>query len=233
MASFFYQYGHLRHRVFQPQTIPETHPPPSLDQVDLTISIRLTFVPHDCITNQIGDLNINRILQQETLRFDLDVLKNHDQVHLTLGPALTRLGVNPISRFSVNFAHEIIERGLAFGNLASNRGRKVLPLRAELWGTLLVHVRANSIRRALTEWASEFQARNYGMVPANESSVKNMLKKVCMEIGDQDCMICLEELKVGSDVSRMPCSHTFHGDCIEKWLKQSHYCPICRFEMLA
>ncbi|EOY02003.1 Uncharacterized protein TCM_011767 [Theobroma cacao] len=82
------------------------------------------------------------------------------------------------------------------------------------------------------------------MVPAKESSVKKMLKRVSVEDGDCDgenikkrrviadeCVICLEELKVGSDASQMPCSHTFHGDCIEKWLKQSHYCPICRFEM--
>ncbi|MBA0874263.1 hypothetical protein Goshw_014259 [Gossypium schwendimanii] len=67
------------------------------------------------------------------------------------------------------------------------------------------------------------------MVPAKESLVKEMLERVRVEARDEeDCMICLEVLEVGFDASRMPCSHAFHGDCIEKWLKQSHYCPICR-----
>ncbi|XP_040940674.1 E3 ubiquitin-protein ligase MPSR1 [Gossypium hirsutum] len=88
--------------------------------------------------------------------------------------------------------------------------------------------------RALAESEPEFQNSNYGMIPAKESLFKEMLKTVRIEAGDEeDCMICLEELEVGFDASRMPCSHTFHGDCIEKWLRQSHYCPICRFEMPA
>ncbi|PPD68958.1 hypothetical protein GOBAR_DD34157 [Gossypium barbadense] len=82
------------------------------------------------------------------------------------------------------------------------------------------------------ESALEFESSNYGMVPAKESLVKEMVRMVRVEDGDQeDCMICLEELEVGFYASRMPCSHTFHGDCIENWLKQSHYCPFCRFEM--
>ncbi|KAH1031404.1 hypothetical protein J1N35_043578 [Gossypium stocksii] len=81
------------------------------------------------------------------------------------------------------------------------------------------------VRRALVEPASEFESSNYGMVPAKESLVKEMLKMVKVKAGDEeDCIICLEELEVGFYASRMPCSHTFHGDCIEKWLKQSHYC---------
>ncbi|MBA0762273.1 hypothetical protein Gotri_011912 [Gossypium trilobum] len=65
-----------------------------------------------------------------------------------------------------------------------------------------------------------------------ESSIKEMIEKVKVEAGDEEkCMICLEEVEVGFEASQMPCSHVFHDDCIKKWLKQSHYCPICRFEM--
>ncbi|XP_039059579.1 E3 ubiquitin-protein ligase SIS3-like [Hibiscus syriacus] len=74
---------------------------------------------------------------------------------------------------------------------------------------------------------------NEYMVPAAESSVDEMLIKVRVEdeAEEKDCVICLEQLKVGSDASSMPCKHIFHGDCIQEWLSTSHYCPICRFEM--
>ncbi|XP_022735668.1 E3 ubiquitin-protein ligase SIRP1-like [Durio zibethinus] len=159
---------------------------------------------------------------------------------------LNGLRINPESLTFDLVIDEIIRHGLRIGNLASNMGRKVLPLRLELWGTVEEHVNNDMIlvRRALEESALE---SNYGMVPAKESSVEKMLKRVRVEDGDErekgeenikkrkvkgeDCVICLEEIKVGSGASRMPCSHTFHAICIETWLKQSHYCPICRFEM--
>ncbi|KAL4310706.1 hypothetical protein GQ457_01G029440 [Hibiscus cannabinus] len=72
----------------------------------------------------------------------------------------------------------------------------------------------------------EFENNHYGMVRATESSVKNMVK-----VEDGDCMVCLEELRVGFEASQMPCSHIFHAHCIRRWLNQSHYCPICRFQM--
>lgn len=100
-------------------------------------------------------------------------------------------------------------------------------------GTVIINNRENSVDRALSESALEFEVNDdYGMVPAEQSSVKKMLEIVTMELGDEKyCIICLEGLEVGSDASRMPCSHTFHDHCVEKWLKQSHCCPICRFEM--
>ncbi|GMI64098.1 hypothetical protein HRI_000079100 [Hibiscus trionum] len=86
--------------------------------------------------------------------------------------------------------------------------------------------------RALSESRREFENNNYGMVGATESSIKKMVKKVKVEDGEKrDCMVCLEELRVGFEASQMPCSHVFHGGCIERWLKHSHYCPICRFKM--
>ncbi|KAK6251806.1 hypothetical protein QUC31_013526 [Theobroma cacao] len=184
---------------------------------------------------------------EEFLRFDLDVLRDHHRAYQVLAPVLGRLLV--ASNVFLTFdpiIDDIIRHGLKIENWASNRGREVLILCAELWGTVVEHIEyqeeAVLLGRALEESASES-----GMVPAKESSVKRMLKRVRVEAGEcdqkagqnikkrlvkvEDCVICLEEFKVGSVALQMPCSHTFHGDCIEKWLKQSHYCPVCRFEM--
>ncbi|KAK8674371.1 hypothetical protein V6N13_112663 [Hibiscus sabdariffa] len=90
----------------------------------------------------------------------------------------------------------------------------------------------SSMTGALAESGREFEDNNYGMLPANKVSVEKMVKRVIVEDGEKgDCMVCLDELGVGFYASRLPCSHIFHGDCIGKWLDQSHYCPICRFEM--
>ncbi|KAK4720417.1 hypothetical protein R3W88_010650 [Solanum pinnatisectum] len=45
---------------------------------------------------------------------------------------------------------------------------------------------------------------------------------------NDDCLVCLDEIGEETQVLRLPCSHMFHGDCITKWLENSHY---CRFEM--
>ncbi|XP_073035306.1 E3 ubiquitin-protein ligase RING1-like [Primulina eburnea] len=74
---------------------------------------------------------------------------------------------------------------------------------------------------------------DYGMVPATDSSIKTLkIKTVTLrENEDESCSICLEDFYTGCEVLSMPCSHIFHEDCIKKWLKTSHYCPICRLEM--
>lgn len=47
----------------------------------------------------------------------------------------------------------------------------------------------------------------------------------------EKCVICLEEFLSGSEVSRMPCSHVYHEDCIYRWLEKSGSCPLCRYHM--
>lgn len=47
----------------------------------------------------------------------------------------------------------------------------------------------------------------------------------------ESCTICLEEFEAGSEALCMPCTHIFHAGCIVKWLNESHYCPVCRFEV--
>nr|GME08548.1 E3 ubiquitin-protein ligase SDIR1-like [Ipomoea batatas] len=76
---------------------------------------------------------------------------------------------------------------------------------------------------------------NYGMKPACKSATMEMLKKVDKNHlldDDERCTVCLEELgREDEEVLCMPCLHRFHGECILKWLDNSHYCPICRYQM--
>ncbi|EOY01954.1 hypothetical protein QUC31_013525 [Theobroma cacao] len=257
MASATYYYNDdLQHIVYQPLVEPEIfYPTPPFVQIELTITLQFRFRRHYCLTDQFVELDDEgSLFSQETIRFDLRALESHDRIYQILGPILVRLRLNPNARRSFAIIEEIITQGLSIGNSESNKGRQVVPLHALLWGTFVEHVNEEEeeeeevlIERTLEVSASEFESSNYNMVPAKESSVKKMLKSVRVEAVECDqkveekikkgrleaenCVICLEELKVGSDASRMPCSHIFHGDCIEKWLKQSHYCPVCRFEM--
>ncbi|KAK6142587.1 hypothetical protein DH2020_022935 [Rehmannia glutinosa] len=78
----------------------------------------------------------------------------------------------------------------------------------------------------------------YCLVPASESSIQSILKrKVVIDNSNIEmaCSICLEDISnedsCGEELISMPCSHVFHINCITKWLRNSHYCPICRFKM--
>ncbi|KAL2484590.1 RING-type domain-containing protein [Abeliophyllum distichum] len=73
------------------------------------------------------------------------------------------------------------------------------------------------------------------MVPASTEAILLLPKKEMnyKNRGDEveSCTVCLEDIPTGVEVSTLPCLHIFHSNCISEWLKRSHYCPICRFEM--
>jgi len=47
---------------------------------------------------------------------------------------------------------------------------------------------------------------------------------------DESCAICLDLLKVGNKVKKLPCSHLFHRLCISKWFQSHAICPLCRHD---
>ncbi|KAF9661655.1 hypothetical protein SADUNF_Sadunf19G0091300 [Salix dunnii] len=80
------------------------------------------------------------------------------------------------------------------------------------------------------------------VVPRGASkSTLNKLKKdqsFCMkemqDDGDESCsdscVVCLEKFSARVELTRLPCKHRFHEQCIFEWLKTSTSCPLCRYE---
>ncbi|KAH7686160.1 Zinc finger RING/FYVE/PHD-type protein [Dioscorea alata] len=70
--------------------------------------------------------------------------------------------------------------------------------------------------------------------PAPQALLESLVTEVfCEEEEAVKCMICLDELVTGTEVKRLPCSHLFHGDCIDGWFAQKDSCPLCRFTLHA
>ncbi|CAI0448002.1 unnamed protein product [Linum tenue] len=92
------------------------------------------------------------------------------------------------------------------------------------------------IEGASGDWLLASQSNGGGgQPPASKASIEAM---PTVEIGGEggiegECVICLEEWKVGEVVKEMPCKHRFHGGCVEKWLGIHGSCPVCRHQMPA
>ncbi|XP_061337432.1 probable E3 ubiquitin-protein ligase XERICO [Gastrolobium bilobum] len=48
-----------------------------------------------------------------------------------------------------------------------------------------------------------------------------------------ECRVCLSEFEEGDKVRNLKCKHTFHKDCLDKWLLEYWAtCPLCRKKVL-
>lgn len=48
---------------------------------------------------------------------------------------------------------------------------------------------------------------------------------------DAACCICLTKYVDDDDLRELPCSHFFHTECVDKWLKINASCPLCKYEV--
>ncbi|EXB93461.1 E3 ubiquitin-protein ligase CIP8 [Morus notabilis] len=67
---------------------------------------------------------------------------------------------------------------------------------------------------------------------ASKESIED-LEKLRIEVPEKSvtCSVCLDDVPVGSEATRLPCSHLYHGDCIVEWLNKRKFCPLSRFEL--
>ncbi|KAK2997734.1 hypothetical protein RJ639_020332 [Escallonia herrerae] len=57
--------------------------------------------------------------------------------------------------------------------------------------------------------------------------------KTGLVMESRECAVCLSAFEEGEVIRRLGCGHTFHKDCVDKWLQQdSATCPLCRKKVL-
>lgn len=78
-------------------------------------------------------------------------------------------------------------------------------------------------------------ATGFGAVPTTETAIASALSrkkfKKEKEGSQETCVICLEEFVENTQVNQLRCNHIFHKECIMNWLRESGFCPICRFKI--
>jgi hypothetical protein len=90
-----------------------------------------------------------------------------------------------------------------------------------------------------TEWSWMMVQREDSCSESDSSSVEQEQEKGSVSEIEQEqavCVICLEHFQTGERLRVLPCRHSFHVGCIDRWLSGSHSfddcyttgCPTCK-----
>jgi len=70
------------------------------------------------------------------------------------------------------------------------------------------------------------------IVTLDDNDISNLKSFKLESKLDTNCSICMEQMDKDNIVTELKCTHTYHTDCIELYLKQYNYkCPVCRLEV--
>ena len=85
----------------------------------------------------------------------------------------------------------------------------------------------------LLEWESRRNRHTDNVKKAERSTIcdnfpsrkykHNKRKKEKIE----SCLICIESYETGDSIMTLPCMHTYHEECIRKWILENPTCPVC------
>ncbi|KAK2725572.1 hypothetical protein QYM36_000165 [Artemia franciscana] len=76
------------------------------------------------------------------------------------------------------------------------------------------------------------QAEERGPPPMPKEKIQNLERVKIAGSEDHQCTICYESYKLQESVTKLPCDHLFHNDCIVPWLELHCTCPVCRRSFL-
>lgn len=89
-----------------------------------------------------------------------------------------------------------------------------------------------ALDRIMTQLMEQHQSGN-APGPATEDAIKSLPKRTVTEKdqgveGKAECSICMDEVKLGGEITELPCHHWFHHECVKAWLSEHDTCPHCR-----
>lgn len=101
------------------------------------------------------------------------------------------------------------------------------------------------LRRRRNAWAAsqimaQYEARGFTSEPSEcglKKEFRDMLPTIVFNenvlIEDTQCAVCLGDYEIDEKLQQLPvCGHTFHLECVDKWLANNTTCPLCRTSLL-
>ena len=67
---------------------------------------------------------------------------------------------------------------------------------------------------------------------ADVNKYKQLEKDKIKELGEDNCPICYEPMKMDESVLQTECQHNFCESCLKEWLEKSNTCPFCRMSLV-
>ncbi|KAF4381110.1 hypothetical protein F8388_012032 [Cannabis sativa] len=72
------------------------------------------------------------------------------------------------------------------------------------------------------------------------STIENTVQisyETLMNINNTEALITIQDMfaadvSVGSEATKLPCTHAYHKQCVVEWLQVSKFCPNCRVEIV-
>uniref|UniRef100_A0A0D9YZG0 RING-type domain-containing protein n=1 Tax=Oryza glumipatula TaxID=40148 RepID=A0A0D9YZG0_9ORYZ len=72
---------------------------------------------------------------------------------------------------------------------------------------------------------NEAEGQDGGIVAAGTDKERSLSAE------DAVCCICLAKYAHNDELRELPCTHCFHKECVDKWLKINALCPLCKSEI--
>ncbi|GMJ06414.1 hypothetical protein HRI_004310600 [Hibiscus trionum] len=164
---------------------------------------------------------------------DADMFLSEECVRIVMRSLLADVGTPPEFVDTV-LVPGILSHARYANSLPANLERQVIYLRVEV----LVEVSSDG---EFHELINELLTSSVNFKPASKSSIEALEKVEFRDVEDDlrrksgsglsECTVCLDEFSDGDEVTSMPCGHVYHYNCIVEWLKSSHLCPLCRYQM--
>ncbi|KAM2242521.1 hypothetical protein ACFX1S_009467 [Malus domestica] len=101
-------------------------------------------------------------------------------------------------------------------------------------GLLDVNALLVEISTLMEAVSGDYQSSESRPKPASKVFVEALDKFIKIDGVDcgtnsEFCVVCLEKMMSGEEVTPLSCSHMFHANCVVQWFKSGHTCPVCRF----
>ena len=148
----------------------------------------------------------------------------HEHIAAAESNPADRAGLAALVLSDRDFTEDDYERLLALDNTAVRRGVSATALHripTTTWG--------GEAKVPAQEANERGEATHPGLLAADAS------ESIAPPLAEEHsrCAVCLEQYTVGDRVRHLPCLHSYHQSCIDRWLSASVECPVCRVDVNA